>query len=103
VDGEPVPDGHLRVLPPGVDGIELATAGAGTVVLLGGTPFTDDLVMWWNFIGRSHEEVAAARADWEAVASGAAAARYGTVDGHDGARIPAPELPGVRLTPRRAR
>ncbi|MBM9467210.1 pirin family protein [Nakamurella leprariae] len=103
VDGEPVSEGHLHVLPTGADRIELAVAGAGTVMLLGGTPFTDDLVMWWNFIGRSHEDIAAARTDWESVASGTAAARYGTVTGHDGARIPAPDLPGVRLTPRRAR
>ena len=25
--------------------------------------------MWWNFVGRTHEEVAQARADWEAQAA----------------------------------
>jgi hypothetical protein len=65
-------------------------------VLLGGEPFGDELVMWWNFVGRSHEEIAAARTDWEAESG-----RFGVVAGHDGERIPAPELPNIRLTPRR--
>jgi hypothetical protein len=55
------------------------------------------LDMWWNFVGRTHEDVAAARADWEASSD-----RFGSVSGYVGerARIPAPELPGVRLKPR---
>ena len=35
-------------------------------MLLGGEPFDEQLVMWWNFVGRDHEEVAEARAAWEA-------------------------------------
>ena len=41
-----------------------ATTGA-TLFLLGGEPFEDDIVMWWNFVGRSHEEIVQAREDWE--------------------------------------
>ena len=74
-----------------------AGAGGARAMLLGGEPFTDELVMWWNFVGRSHEEIAAARADWEE------GDRFGRVPGHGDARIPAPELPGVRLRPRRRR
>jgi len=71
--------------------------GQGTrFVLLGGTPFEEQIVMWWNFVGRSHEEIAAAREDWETRSD-----RFGTVAGHGSQRIPAPPLPGVRLTPRR--
>lgn len=62
--------------------------------LLGGEPFEDEIVMWWNFAGRSHDEIAEARDAWEA-----ASARFGTVEGHD-VRIPAPPLPDVRLMPR---
>ena len=25
--------------------------------MLGGEPFAEEIVMWWNFIGRSHEEI----------------------------------------------
>nr|WP_051876771.1 pirin family protein [Cellulosimicrobium sp. MM] len=35
-------------------------------VLVGGEPFGEDIVMWWNFVGRSHDDVARARADWQA-------------------------------------
>jgi hypothetical protein len=67
-------------------------------MLLGGEPFDEELVMWWNFIGRSHEEIAQARDEWEADDG-----RFGVVAGHDGERIPAPPLPGVKLRPRRRR
>ena len=36
------------------------------IFLLGGEPFEDDIVMWWNFVGRSHEEIVEAREAWEA-------------------------------------
>ncbi|MEU6645628.1 pirin family protein [Saccharomonospora sp. NPDC046836] len=96
----PLESGPLLYLGTGREELPIATAGTGArAMLLGGEPFADELVMWWNFVGRSHDEIAAARADWE----GADPARFGTVPGHGGARIPAPELPGVRLTPRRRR
>ena len=76
-----------------------ATASPGARwVLLGGQPFAEELLMWWNFVGRSHEEIAQAREDWEN-----GHPRFGTVHGHGQERIPAPALPGVRLTPRRRR
>lgn len=93
VAGVPVPKGHLLYLGTGRASVDLTP---GRAFLLGGEPFPDELVMWWNFVGRGHDEIATARADWQAAAD-----RFGTVAGHDGARIPAPDLPGVRLTPRR--
>jgi quercetin 2,3-dioxygenase len=49
---------------------------------------------FWNWIGRSQEEIAQARADWvEGI-------RFGEVKGYDGAPLPAPELPSVPLKPR---
>ena len=67
------------------------------VLVLGGEPFGEEVVMWWNFIGRSHDDVVAAREAWEAGPE-----RFGTVPGYVGPvdRIPAPALPGVRLKPR---
>lgn len=96
VAGVDVPPRHLLYL--GTGRTELRLTGAGRAFLLGGEPFPDELVMWWNFVGRGHAEIAAARAAWQA-----ADPRFGEVDGHDGARIPAPDLPGIRLTPRRRR
>lgn len=93
VAGVTLRKGQLLYLAPGVTEVTLS---AGRAFLLGGEPFPDDLVMWWNFVGRSHEEIAEARAEWEAAAD-----RFGEVAGHAGARIPAPGLPGIRLKPRR--
>lgn len=105
VDGEDAaaPDavapGALLYLGDGRDGIRL-TAGdeEATVFFLGGEPFGDEIVMWWNFVGRSHDEIEVAREEWEAASD-----RFGHVVGHGDERIPAPPLPHVRLTPRRRR
>jgi quercetin 2,3-dioxygenase len=95
VAGTTLHKGQLLYLGTGRTEVDLSATG-GRAFLLGGEPFPDDLVMWWNFVGRSHDEIVAARTDWEARAD-----RFGVVAGHDGARIPAPDIPGVRLTPRR--
>ena len=69
------------------------------VLLLGGAPFTDELVMWWNFVGRSHEDIVNYRRLWESHAE-----RFGDVVGYVGSpgRLPAPGLPTTRLRPRPA-
>ncbi|GAA2804929.1 hypothetical protein GCM10010505_34380 [Kitasatospora aburaviensis] len=53
--------------------------------------------MWWNFIGRSHEDIARAREEWM---SSENPDRFGAVQGYPGHRLPAPELPGIPLKPR---
>jgi len=93
------PGTDLLHLGTGRSELPVTTAGGARLLLLGGEPFAEDLVMWWNFVGRSHEDVVRARADWEA----AGQTRFGTVPGHGAQRIPAPPLPDVRLTPRRRR
>ena len=80
------------------DHIELASEGGALVLLLGGEPFEEELVMWWNFVGRTHEEIVEARGEWEA-----GSGRFGSVAGHGEVRIPAPPMPNVRLTPRSRR
>ena len=90
----PMPRNELLYLGDSRDEVEVSSTEGALLFLLGGEPFEDEIVMWWNFAGRTHDEIAAAREDWEA-----ASARFGTVDGHD-VRIPAPPLPPVRLMPR---
>ena len=53
--------------------------------------------MWWNFVGRSHEEIAAFRQAWEDELD-----QFGRVQGYAGTprRLPAPALPNARLKPR---
>jgi quercetin 2,3-dioxygenase len=66
-------------------------------VLLGGPPFGEELVMWWNFVGRSHEDIATYRRQWADHDD-----RFGAVAGYEGpvGRLPAPALPNATLRPR---
>ncbi|MBF4463183.1 MULTISPECIES: pirin family protein [unclassified Rathayibacter] len=103
VQGAWVEPPHLAYLPPSGDALAL-TAGpeGGRVVLLGGEPFGEQLVMWWNFVGRSHDDIAAARERWQSdVIDGRDSdGPFGIVPGYPGRPLPAPELPSVRLRPR---
>ncbi|MGH8399998.1 MAG: pirin family protein [Gammaproteobacteria bacterium] len=57
--------------------------------LFGGEPLNEEVLLWWNFVARSSEEMQVARADWEAHSP-----RFGEVEGYDGPRLTAPELGG---------
>ncbi|HET8971541.1 MAG TPA: pirin family protein [Candidatus Nanopelagicales bacterium] len=96
VDGRTVPTDNLLFHGHGRGELTLRTAGGARLILLGGAPFEYDLVMWWNFIGRSHDDIVRDRNDWQAHHE-----RFGEVAGHGTDRIPAPPLPGTRLLPRR--
>jgi redox-sensitive bicupin YhaK (pirin superfamily) len=111
VDGQEIPPGPLGYLGTGRTELQVQALPGTRFLLIGGEPFQEELLMWWNFVGRTHDEVEQARSDWEAQAglteTETAAARYGLVPGHgpdagpEAGRIPAPPLPGVRLTPRK--
>jgi redox-sensitive bicupin YhaK (pirin superfamily) len=93
-DGEPLQFGELRWLGRGRSRVAVGTQDGATLLLLGGEPLGEPLLMWWNFVGRDHEEIVAARADWEA------GRRFGTVVGDDRPPLPAPPLPNARMMPR---
>ena len=66
VAGHPVRRDELAYLPPGEPALVLRAGAEPTrLLLLGGPPFGEPIVMWWNFVGRSHEEVVAYRAEWQ--------------------------------------
>lgn len=97
-------DQSLLYLGLGREAIEVTAERDATVFVLGGEPFESDIVLWWNFVARTHEEIVDARDAWEAEGvPGAAQPRFGHVVDHGDERIPAPPLPAVRLTPRRRR
>ncbi|MES2169401.1 MAG: pirin family protein [Actinomycetota bacterium] len=102
VDGTDVPVANLAFIDAGRASLRLRAASDVRALLIGGTPLGESIVMWWNFIGRSHEEIVRFRDDWqrEVIAGENPAGRFGLVDGYDGAPLPAPELPNVRLRPR---
>ncbi|GGL07611.1 hypothetical protein Sme01_11440 [Sphaerisporangium melleum] len=93
-DGAPLPPGPLLYLGCGRSELVLSAAAASRVLLIGGEPFEEQIVMWWNFVGRGHEEIERFRKEWQ---EGSA---FGEVPGTTLARIPAPPLPTTRLKPR---
>jgi redox-sensitive bicupin YhaK (pirin superfamily) len=105
-NGNAVPADNLAYLAPGRD--ELVLEAGDTAVralLIGGEPLGESIVMWWNFIGRTHEEIVQFRERWmdDVVAARTDTGQYGHVDGYDGAPLPAPVMPGIRLRPRENR
>jgi redox-sensitive bicupin YhaK (pirin superfamily) len=89
----------MAYLPPGRSTVMLANEGDSPArcLLLGGPPFEEEIVMWWNFVGRTHEDIVQAREDWMSHSE-----RFGEVHGYGGEiqHLPAPVLPSVRIKPR---
>jgi redox-sensitive bicupin YhaK (pirin superfamily) len=102
-DGAEVKAHELAYLAPGPGRLTLEAGDDGArLLLLGGPPFGESIVMWWNFVGRTHEEVVAHRDAWQAqLAAGYDDGRFGIPVGNEMAPIPAPPLPNVRLMERR--
>lgn len=103
VHGTTAVSGQLLYLPPGSSTLELRAGDDGArVLLLGGEPLGEQIVMWWNFIGSSHDEIAGYREQWQAerATGGPGGGRFGTFPDTWSSTLPAPELPNARLTPR---
>jgi hypothetical protein len=99
VAGALIAPGLLAHLPAGLPEIRFSPAGGrrqARFFVLGGVPFGERLLMWWNFVARTGEEIAQAREDWAVQGSG----RFGVVHGYPGAPLAAPPLPAVPLKPR---
>jgi redox-sensitive bicupin YhaK (pirin superfamily) len=102
VEGETVPRAHLAYFAPGHTSLQFEAKTAARMILIGGEPLNEQIVMWWNFIGRTHDEIVEYRSRWqsEVVSGGTNAGHYGVVHGFDGPPLPAPPMPTVRLKPR---
>ncbi|HEX7323782.1 MAG TPA: pirin family protein [Rhodanobacteraceae bacterium] len=88
LDGELLAPKALHYLGTQRDGLELVGAEATRAVLIGGAPFGESIVIWWNFVARTAGEIRAARDDWQS------GNRFGAVKAYHGARTEAPELLG---------
>lgn len=95
VNGLHVPATQLLSIDEASRGLRFSGPSGARFMLLGGEPFNEPLVMWWNFIGRSHEEIVQMRQDWQEGSE-----RFAAFTDRIGGRIPAPELPIVPLRPR---
>jgi quercetin 2,3-dioxygenase len=93
-DGTPLAPGSLLYLPTGRESVAITARGGARLFLLGGEPLGETLLMWWNFVGRTPEDITTAARDW------AQGQRFGEVAGYRGAPMPAPPLDPVRLAHR---
>ncbi len=66
VGDRPLPPGHLGYLGTGRDGCPLVTDGPARLLLIGGVPFPEPLLMWWNYVARDRAEIVAAHSEWTA-------------------------------------
>jgi len=103
IDDHPVKKDELAYAAPGSTQLSLTSEDGARVLLLGGPPFGEQIIMWWNFVGRTDEEIREFRANWQAqltddgldVVDG----QFGIVEGHQ-QPIPAPPIPALRLKSR---
>ncbi|WP_238694333.1 pirin family protein [Nocardioides daphniae] len=110
VGDEDVEPGEMLYLGTGHHRITLSAGQAVRLVLIGGPPFGEQILMWWNFVGRTQEEVVAAREEWQQAlyrdgqlvddSTRVVPGRFGVVPDQHLPPIPAPVMPGVRLRPR---
>lgn len=94
VDGVPVVPGSMLYLGCGRTELPLRAGSDAGLMLLGGEPFEEEIVMWWNFVARTQDEITQAREAWMN------GDRFGAVQGYDGAPLAAPALPPVPLKAR---
>lgn len=100
VEGVPVAPAHLAYVALGAATLRIEVATDARLLLIGGAPLGEPIVMWWNFIGRSHDEIVAFRDAWQSSGAAGEPGPFGVVDGYDGRPLPAPEIPPIRLRPR---
>lgn len=91
VAGEILEPGSLLYLGQARREIALRSQAAARALVIGGEPFEEEILLWWNFVARTHGEMVAATADWNA------GTRFGTVEGSPSPRLVAPDLAGLNL------
>jgi redox-sensitive bicupin YhaK (pirin superfamily) len=75
LDGVPIPPGSLADLGAGLTKLDLELGPKASVLLLGGPPFEESILMWWNFVARTRDEIEDAWRDWTDRSD-----RFGTVE-----------------------
>jgi redox-sensitive bicupin YhaK (pirin superfamily) len=91
VGGETLAPGTLLYYAPGRAELTLESDSAARILLIGGTPVGEEILVWWNFVARTREEMAEATRDWNA------GRRFGPVHGSPAPPLVAPDVAGLKL------
>jgi quercetin 2,3-dioxygenase len=88
INGHELTIDNMVTLEAGISEIEIHIHTGSRILLLGGEPFESPILLWWNFVGRTQEELATAREQWVNEDE-----RFGSIPHYDGPRLKAPVLP----------
>ena len=88
VNGHELTEDNMVVLEPGLAEIEIQLHAGSRILLLGGEPFESPILLWWNFVGRTQEELSLARDQWINQDQ-----RFGDIADYLGPRLEAPAFP----------
>ncbi|HTD10571.1 MAG TPA: pirin family protein [Steroidobacteraceae bacterium] len=91
VAGEQLAPGTLLYIGTGRDSIDISCRDAARLILIGGVPFQEEILLWWNFVARRPEEMQEATRDWNA------GKRFGSVLGSPSVPLIAPNPAGLSL------
>lgn len=86
VDGKELLPGALLYLGKGHAQVALVTTEESQIIVIGGEPFAEDIMMYWNFVGRNKAEIQEYIRLWHDTDY------FGVVEGYDGEPIRSPEL-----------
>ena len=94
VGGEKLTPGTLLYVGIGRDSIDISCERGARLIFIGGAPFHEEILLWWNFVARSPEEIQQATREWNA------GQRFGSVRGSPSPPLvaPSPEGLGLRAT-----
>jgi redox-sensitive bicupin YhaK (pirin superfamily) len=90
IAGDALEPGQLLYFAPGRDSLSIECTDPARLLVIGGQPFGEEILLWWNFVARSVAEIEVAARDW------LAGRRFGEVKGARGAPLAMPELPRRR-------
>jgi len=92
VAGEPLSPGTLLYFRPARAALAIECAASARILLIGGTPFGEEILVWWNFVARTPAEVEVATRDWNE-------GRFDAVIGSPAPALVAPSPAGLGLRP----
>ena len=69
VEGETLPEQELIYLPAGRESVNIECSPDSRLLIIGGEPMDEAILLWWNFVARTTEEMQEAQAQWEAEAA----------------------------------
>ena len=93
VNGEALKPGSLLYLEPGTTLLDVSTDAPARILLLGGEPWAKPPLLWWNFVGRTREEIEQFTAEWNGLSGNFAGVQ---VTAYVGERLLAPQVPALK-------